>query len=71
MPETKAQALARAKKIGYPKSTVVQARNKDWFIAPRGVQSMAAKKAYANCRTTNENKAQCAGVAWKVQKNSR
>jgi len=68
MPETKSQALARAKKIGYPKSTVVQAKNKDWFIAPRGIQSAGAKKAYANCRTSSSNKAKCAAIAWTVEK---
>lgn len=67
MPETKSQALARAKKIGYPKSTVVQARNKDWFLL-RVALNLWQLRAYANCRMTNENKGQCAGVAWKVQK---
>jgi hypothetical protein len=66
MPETKEQAVARAKRLGYPMSTVVQADNGDWFIAPLGVTTTAGKKAYANCRTKNADKGYCAAVAHKV-----
>ena len=47
MPETKKASLTRAKKLGYPKSTVVKASAGEHFIAPLGVTSSAGKKAYA------------------------
>ena len=71
MPETKQQAMDRAKKLGYPMSTVVQADNGDWFIAPLGVTTIAGKKAYANCRTKNSDKGYCAAVAHTVDEKAK
>lgn len=71
MPETYADAKARAEKLGYPLSTVVQADNGDWFIAPLGVTTIAGKKAYANCRTKNSDKGYCAAVAHTVDQKAK
>lgn len=71
MPETKAQALARAAKIKFPKSTVIKSDSGKWFIAPQGIKSMAGKKAYANCRNKSADKAKCAQIAWSVEKKTR
>jgi len=67
MPETRSQALRRARELGFPKSTVVQAKNGDWFIAPQGIKSQGAKVAYANCRLTTSDKAKCASIAWSIE----
>ena len=67
MPETKKAALARAKKLGYPKSTVVKASTGEHFIAPLGVTSSASKKAYAECRTQGK----CAAISHTVDKKAR
>lgn len=71
MPETKKAALARAKKLGYPKSTVVKASTGEHFIAPLGVTSAAGKKAYAECRTRSEDKGKCAAISHTVDKKAR
>jgi len=54
--ETKDEAIARAKKLNYPLSTVVQSTigSKGWFIAPLAVTTMAGKRAYANIRAKQE-----------------
>ena len=71
MPETKEQAVARAKKLGYPMSTIVQSDKGNWFIAPLGVTSAAGKKAYANCRETSGDKGKCAAIAHTVDKKAK
>lgn len=69
MPETKEQALARAKAEGFPASQVVASDKGGYFIAPNGVTAATAKKAYANCRQNGGDKSQCAAAAHIVQKN--
>ena len=68
MPETKTEALDRSKKEGFLKSSVIQSDDKKWFIAPNGIKSHGAKKAYANCRANGGDKEKCAKIAWSVEK---
>lgn len=73
MPETYQDAVKRATKLGYKLSNLVKADDDDpksWFIAPTGIKSDEAKKAYAKCRQDKpENqKDQCAKIAWSVEK---
>lgn len=73
MPETYQDAVKRATKLGYRLSSLVKADDDDpksWFIAPMGIKSNGAKKAYAKCRQDKpENqKDQCAKIAWSVEK---
>jgi hypothetical protein len=51
MPETRSGALARAKRLHFPRSQVVKAKSGGYFIAPHGVTSSKAKHAYAECRS--------------------
>lgn len=69
MPESKEQALARAKKLGFPASQVVKSDKGGYFIAPEGVTAPSAKTAYANCRATGKAKSECARISHVVQKN--
>ena len=71
MPESKKSAEARAKKGGFPKSNVVKANSDGYYIAPKGIKSTAAKKAYANCRASGNSKVQYAKVSWTVEKNKK
>lgn len=71
MPETKRKATARAKRLGFPKSNVVKAEDDGHFIAPHGITSADAKKAYANCRAKGNNKEKCAKIAWIIQNKSK
>lgn len=67
MPEPKSEALARAKRGGFPKGNVVKGKA-GYFIAPKGIKSAAAKQAYAGCRDKSSDKAKCAKIAWSVEK---
>lgn len=67
MPETKAGATKRARRVGIPTSHVVKGKA-GYFIAPHGVTKAKAKRAYAGCRSGGGSKAMCAGVAHKVQR---
>ena len=69
MPETKEQALARAKANGFPASQVVASSKGGYFIAPNGVTAPHAKLAYANCRENGGDKGRCAAAAHIVQTN--
>lgn len=71
MPETREQAVKRAKELGYPLSTVVQSDKGNWFIAPLAVETMAGKKAYANCREESADKGKCAAIAHTVDENAK
>lgn len=68
MPESKSQAKARAKRGGFPQSSVVKAKDDGYFIAPHGIKSAAAKKAYADCRAKGGSKEKCAKIAWSIEK---
>jgi hypothetical protein len=69
MPETKEQALARAKAQGFPASQVVASAKGNYFIAPNGVTAPHAKQAYANCRENGGDKGKCAAASHIVQSN--
>jgi hypothetical protein len=69
MPESREEALARAKKLGMDASQVVKSDRGGWFIAPSGVSAATAKKAYANCRQNGKGKGECSAVSHIVQKN--
>lgn len=73
MPEKYAEALKRASKLGYDLDNLVKANEDDsnsWYIAPAGIKSDDAKKAYAKCRENKpeSQKDQCAKIAWSVEK---
>lgn len=70
MPESRAEAEARAEKEGFLKSNVycLDGDNK-CYIAPKGITSTAAKKAYAEARDGGDDKETAARKAWAVQKN--
>lgn len=69
MPETKSEAIARAKEEGISILNVVESDDGGHFIAPPGIKSEAAKKAYANCRADGGNREKCAKIAWDIEKN--
>jgi hypothetical protein len=71
MPETKSGALARAKREGFPKSSVVKSSGGAYFIAPHGITSNAAKKAYADLRSKGNSQEKSAKIAWSIEKNKR
>jgi len=72
MPETRTNALKRAKAHGFPKSAVVKAPGtKHYFIAPHGVTTSKAKRAYAGCREGGGSQSTCAAVSHNVQKKRR
>jgi len=68
MPASKKSTQKRAKRLGFPKSNVVKAKKGGYYIAPKGVKSSGAKKAYANCRAGGGSKAKCARISHSVQK---
>ena len=66
MPESKRDAEKRAKARGIDKSQVVKS-DKGYYIAPQGIKSTAAKKAYAQCRLDGGSKEKCAKIAWSIE----
>jgi hypothetical protein len=68
MPESKEKALKRAKKGGFDKSSVVKAKDDDYFIAPHGIKSSSAKHAYADLRSKGKDKETAAKIAWSIEK---
>ena len=68
MPESKRDALRRAKRLGFNKSQVVKSPKNGYFIAPKGVKSTKAKNAYAKCRAEGGEKGTCAAIAHKIDK---
>lgn len=70
MPETKTEAIARAKELGIPTTQVVKSTEGSYFIAPRGISSTGAKKAYAECREKSSDKVKCSRIAWSIEKKS-
>lgn len=67
MPESKAKATARAKRLGFPASNVVKG-SKGYFIAPRGLKTERAKKAYAALRSQGKSKEFSAKIAHSVDR---
>jgi len=70
MPETKAHAKARAKKLGFKKSQVVKGKG-GYYIAPYGITSKSGKKAYAELRSEGMSKKQAAKIAHYVDDKSK
>lgn len=67
MPESKKEALKRAKKKGFPSSNVVKG-DESYFISPHGVTSTRGKKTYAALRSKGKDKATAAKIAHSVDK---
>lgn len=67
MPESKEAALERAKREGFPESSV-QKGEKGWYIIPHGITNAKAKSVYIQARDAGNNSAQSASIAWHVQK---
>lgn len=66
MPESREDALARAKREGFPEENLVKGE-KGWYIAPRGITTEAGRSTYANCRDRNDyDIGSCAAIAHKV-----
>lgn len=72
MPESRAEALKRAKKEGFPASSVKCAdrAGKHCYILPHGIEeaSAAAKQAYVDSRERGLSSESAAKVAWTVQR---
>lgn len=67
-PESRAEAERRAERLGFNKSQVVCLEGDSWcYIAPHGITSAKAKRAYAECRRNGGQKGTCAAVSHKVQ----
>lgn len=72
MPESRKDALARAKRLNFPKSSVVKSNiDNSNYIAPRGVTTEAGKKAYADTRARGKGKEESAKIAHSVEKKAR
>jgi len=69
MPETKAEATKRARKRGFPKSSVTKAPGTThYYIAPHGVTSKHDKQMYAACRESGTSAGICSATVHKYQK---
>lgn len=68
MPESKYKAMRRSKRLGIPAANVTKSPGKGYFIAPSGVRTKAAKKAYAALRSTGKAKATAAKIAGAIEK---
>jgi len=72
MPQrSKKIALKRAKRLGFPKSSVTKAKKGGYYIAPHGVKSSAGKKAYAESRARGMSKTRSAKIAHHVESRSK
>lgn len=73
MPESRSEARSRAKKLGFPLYSVTKAtegKNKGgYFIAPHGLTTSKARRAYANMRSDGMNKAKAARIAHSIEDN--
>lgn len=67
MPETHESALARAKREGFPASSVRKGE-KGWYIIPHGITYKEAVKAYLRSRDSGKSSTTSAKIAWTVQK---
>ena len=67
MPESKESALARAKREGFPDSSV-QKGEKGWYIIPHGITNEKAKRVYIQARDAGNPPEMAAKIAWHVQK---
>lgn len=67
MPESKESALARAKREGFPTSSV-QKGKKGYYIIPHGITNSKARRAYLHARDLGVSPAVAAAIAWAIQK---
>jgi hypothetical protein len=68
MPESRKNALRKAKRLGFKPSSVTKASPGRYFIAPKGLTKKGAKGAYASCRDSGGSAEKCARIAWSVEK---
>lgn len=67
MPESKESALARAKREGFPASSVRKGRL-GWYIIPHGITKPKAIRAYLHARDSGAEPKIAAAVAWSLQR---
>ena len=65
--EKREDAEKLAKEVGIDKSQVTDSEA-GYFIAPQGINSEGAKKAYADNRAKGMSKEQAAKIAWSIEK---
>ena len=65
--ETRKSAENLAKEVGIDKSQVTDS-DTGYFIAPQGINSKVAKKAYASNRSKGMDKETAAKIAWSIEK---
>lgn len=72
IPETRSEAEKRAKEIGFPVDNVYCLEKDDrCYIVPRGIETSAGKRAYAEARDAGKSKEYAAKVAHTVDKKAR
>ena len=64
--ERKEDAEALAKEVGIDKSQVTDSEV-GYFIAPQGIKSKTAKKAYAKLRAEGKDAESAAKIAWSIE----
>ena len=69
--ETRANALARAKREGFNISSIVKSSRGGYFIAPHGIKTHAGKQAYAELRAKGNGKEKSARIAWSIEHKAR
>ena len=65
--EKREDAEKLANEVGIDKSQVTDSEA-GYFIAPQGISSEGAKKAYADNRAKGMSKEQAAKIAWSIEK---
>ena len=65
--ETRKSAENLAKEVGIDKSQVIDSKA-GYFVAPQGIKSKTAKKAYAKLRAEGKDAESAAKIAWSIEK---
>ena len=65
--ETRKSAENLAKEVGIDKSQVTDSEA-GYFVAPQGMKSKTAKKAYAKLRAEGKDAESAAKIAWSIEK---
>ena len=65
--EKREDAEKLAKEVGIDKSQVTDSEA-GYFIAPQGIRSKMAKKAYAKLRAEGKDAESAAKIAWSIEK---
>lgn len=72
MPETRAEAEERAKRLSFPISHIICLDGDNvCFIVPLGIETKAGRKAYAEARAQGKSKEEAAQIAHYVDKLAR